>query len=186
MGRLLKHWLGSKRATAAIEFALTAPILLLLTGGVIEFGRIFQVYEAVNKLAAQYAIAYADCSDTPAGTCGTELNYYTNVNAIANIVPQLQSPTVQMFQVSMTTSSPYSVSVTYPSGGSLTAAQTAAVQTALTPAAQAALSNNAQSTIYGVLVTVSYTHSLIYFHNLMTPYLGGFLSPAYTVVQLKS
>jgi Flp pilus assembly protein TadG len=176
-------------AVAAVEFALIAPILLLFVGGVVEFGRAFQVFEAVNRLTAQYAIVYADCSDNPAGTCATELANYTNQNAVQNIVPQIiySRLSLQMFQVSMNTKTPYAVTVTYPAGGNLTAAQTVAVQAALTTAALSAFNNNSgQASVNGVIVTASYTHSLAYFPTLMGSFLSSYLSPTYTVVQLKS
>ncbi len=176
------------QAVAAIEFALIAPILVLFVAGVVEFGRAFQVFEAVNRLAAQYAVAYADCSDVPAGTCSSEVANYINQNAIQNIAPQLQyaNLSLQMFQVSIATSPPYAVSVTYGSGSTLTVAQTTAAQTALTAAAQSALTNNNQSSVNAVIVTAAYTHSLIYFPGPMRPFLSSYLTPAYTVVQLKS
>ncbi len=177
------------QAVAAIEFALISPILLLFIGGVVEFGRAFQVFEAVNRLATQYAIAYADCSDAPTGTCSIELANYTNQNAVHNIAPQLNysNLSLQMFQVSMSTQTPYAVSLTYGSGGNLTPAQTAAVQTALTAAANSAFNNNSgQATVSGVIVTATYSHSLVYFPTLMASFFSNYLTPVYTVVQLKS
>ena len=67
----LRSFLGSRRGNAAIEFAIVAPVMLLLTGGIVEFGLVFKVYNSVNRLATQYASAWSDCSDFPAGTCGT-------------------------------------------------------------------------------------------------------------------
>jgi Flp pilus assembly protein TadG len=177
MRKLAKRWLRSRRATAGIEFALIAPVLILFTGGIVEFGRIALVYETVNRLATQYAIAWADCSDTPQGTCSTEISNYTAANAIANIAPQLQNPSVnlslQMFQVQMSGTTP-TVVYAYPSGASLSTSQTALAQATFT---------NGQS---GVIVTAQYTHSLIYFQSLMTQFLSTKLTPTYTVAQLKS
>lgn len=188
MKKLLKRWVHDHQAVAALEFALISPVLLLLIAGVVEFGRAFQVYEAVNQLTSQYAIAFADCNDY-GDPCSTELATYTNANAVKNIFPQLvySNLSLQVFQVLMNTSTPYAVSVTYPSGGTLTSAQTTAVQTALTAAAQSALAyENNQPSICGVIVTASYTHSLAYFPTLMTPLLGSYLTPSSTVVQLKT
>jgi Flp pilus assembly protein TadG len=174
MRKLIRSWTRAERATAAIEFALIVPVLLLLMAGIFEFGRAFQVYEAVNRLVAQYAIAWADCSDTPVGTCSTELSAYTAGNAIANIAPQLKSAnlTLQMFQISMSGTTP-TVVYAYPAGGSMSAAQIAAAKAAFT---------NGQS---AVVVSATYTHSLI-FATLMTSFLSNYLTPTYTVVQLKS
>lgn len=49
--------------TAAIEFAFIVPIMLMLFAGVVEIGRAFQVYNAVDRLATQYAITWSDCSE---------------------------------------------------------------------------------------------------------------------------
>jgi len=175
MAGLRRGWLSSKRATAATEFALIAPVLLLFIGGVVEFGRIFEAYSVTNRLATQYAIAYADCSDYPAGTCSTEISNYTAANAIANFAPQLVASqlTLQMFQLSMSGTTP-TIVYAYPTGATLSAAQTAAAQAAF---------SNGQS---GVLVTATYTHSLIFFSAIMSTYLGRYLTPTYTVTQLKS
>jgi Flp pilus assembly protein TadG len=168
-------FLESENGIAAVEFAVIAPMMLLMLAGIFEFGRIYQVYSACNRLATQYTIAWADCSDSPAGTCSTELSAFTSANAIANIAPQLNPSklTLSMFQVQMSGSTP-SVVYSAPSGATLSAAQTSAVQ--------AALSNGAS----GVVVTATYSHSLAVFSTLMKPFLNSYLTPSYTVVQLKS
>ena len=154
---------------------MIVPIIVLLFAAIVEFGRIFQVYAATNRLATQYAIAWADCSDDPAGTCQTELGYYTSSYTIANIAPQLTASalTLTMFEVQMSGTTP-TVVYAYPSGATLTAAQTSAAT---------ATFGSGQT---GVIVTASYAHTLIFFSTLMTPYLGAALNPTYTVVQLKS
>jgi Flp pilus assembly protein TadG len=165
----------ARSAAAASEFALILPIIVLMFAAIVEFGAIFQVYAATNRIATQYAIAWADCSDSPAGTCQTELNTYTASYTIANIAPQLtaSSLTLTMFEVQMSGTTP-TVVYSYPSGATLTAAQTAAAQAAF----------SASQT--GVIVTASYVHTLQFFSVFMTPFLGGNLNPTYTVVQLKS
>jgi Flp pilus assembly protein TadG len=172
--RLLSHWLGSTNGTAGVEFALIAPLLLLFAGAIAEFGMIFQVYNATDRLAAQYAISWADCSDLPAGTCQTELATYTASAAVSNVVPQLKpaNVTLKMFQLQMSGSTPVVV-YAYPSGASLTSQQITAAQGVL------------QSGQSGVLVTATYQHSLNLFSALMSPYLASKLNPSYTVVQLK-
>jgi Flp pilus assembly protein TadG len=168
------RWLRSTDGTAAIEFALVAPLLLLLAGATSEFGGILKVYNATDRLAAQYAISWADCSDLPAGTCQNELAAYTAAATIANVAPQLvpANLTLQMFQLQMAGSTP-TVVYAFPSGATLSAAQTTAAQGAL------------QAGQTGVLVTATYQHSLNLFSVLMTPYLSAKLRPSYTVVQLK-
>lgn len=172
-GRMLNFG-RSRSGSAAIEFAFITPVLLMMIAGVVEIGRLFQVYNGTNRLATQYAIVYADCSDVPVGTCGTEVISLGSTSAISNIEPQLQTNllSVTIFQVSMSGSTPTTV-YTYPSGATLTTSQVAAAQGLLT---------NGQS---GVVVTATYNHNLQFFPTLMTPYLGSVLTPSYTTVQLK-
>jgi Flp pilus assembly protein TadG len=171
---------ASTRANAVVEFALLAPSLVLMIAGVSEMGRLFVVYNATNRLATQYAIAWSDCDDSPAGTCSTEMSLYTPQNAIHNIAPQLYSPTplcstltLQMFQISMSGATP-NVAYAYPSGTSLSASQSALAT---------ATFSSGQS---GVVVTATCAYSLGYFTSLMTPFLTGRLTPSYTALQLKS
>jgi Flp pilus assembly protein TadG len=174
MPRRIQGLLRSRSGTAAIEFAFIVPILLLMMAGVVEIGRLYQVYNATNRLVTQYAIAYADCSDRPVGTCGTEISAFGSTNAISNIVPQLQTSrlSVSIFQVSMSGTTP-SVEYAYPSGASLTASQVTAAQGVL---------SNGQA---GIVVTATYNHSLQFFQTLMTPYLASLLTISFTAVQLK-
>lgn len=174
MRAAFSRWLCATDGTAAVEFALVAPLLLLLAGATVEFGSIFKVYNATDRLAAQYAISWADCSDYPTGTCLTELASYTASATVANVAPQLvpANLTLQMFQVQMSGTTPVVV-YAYPTGTTLTAAQTSAAQGVL------------QSGQSGVLVTATYQHSLNLFSVLMSSYLSSKLRPSYTVVQLK-
>lgn len=61
----------------------------------------------------------------------------------------------------------------YPTGATLSASQTTAAQAAF------------ESGQVGVLVTLSYQHSIEFFSALMTPHLSSRLNPSYTVTQLK-
>ena len=171
----LPRLLRCRRGTAAIEFAFVLPLMILLAAGIVELGRAFQIYNAVNRLATQYAIAYSDCSDFPVGTCGVEITMYGDADAVKNIVPQLDSTklTLTMFQVSMNGSTP-TVIYAYPVGATLTAAQRSATQAAFA---------DKQA---GVLITATYLHSLAFFPTFALPWLSNRLSPAYTVTQLKS
>jgi Flp pilus assembly protein TadG len=173
----LRRFARATHANAATEFALVLPVMLTFAAGATEFGRAYQVYDASNKLATQYAIAFADCSDNPAGTCGTEAAMLAASNSIANVAPQLivANTSLQLFEVQMSGTTPTVVyAAGYPSTPSgLTAAQSAA--------ASAAFSSGQT----GVVVTVSYVHSLVYFPALMAPLLGGNLNPTYTITQLK-
>lgn len=168
-----------RQGASAVEFALIAPVLLLLTAGIVELGAALSVYRATNLLATQYAIAWADCKDDPAGTCSTELATYTSASSVTNVAPKLKSSqlTLRMFQVSMaSTGSPPAVTKTYsyPSSATLTATETSAAQSAF-PAGQS-----------GVIVSVSYTHQPMFFSQMSGTWLASTMTAAYLVTQLKS
>lgn len=171
----LAAFFRADRGTAAIEFAIVVPVLILLVGGIAEIGRAFQIYNNVNRLAAQYAIAWSDCTDVPAGACSTELLTYSSSATIKNIVPALKpaSLALGMFQVQMNGTTP-AVVYAYPVGTTLTSAEIAAAQSTL---------KAGQS---GIVVTASYSHQLEYFKSAMEPILGNPVTMTYTVVQLKS
>jgi hypothetical protein len=157
----LRGFPRATRASAAIEFALVLPPMLLFMGGIVEIGRAYQVYSAVNQLATRYAIVWADCSDYVQGsseTCTTELAHYTSTTAMQNIVPQLtNSISLRMMPVSMSGSTATVLSNPSPTGATLTAAELAIAQQSI------------RSGDVGVVVTVSYNHSLVYFQTLMAP-----------------
>lgn len=171
---------SSSNANAAVEFALLAPFVVLLMAGVSELGRLFVVYNATNRLATQYAIAWSDCYDSPAGTCSTEMSLYTTQSAMKNFVPQLYTPTpicgtltLQMFQISMSGTTP-NVTYAYPTGTALSTAQTNLAK---------ATFSTGQS---GVLVTATCASSLGWFASQMNSFLAGRLTPTYTALQLKA
>ena len=91
-----------------------------------------------------------------------------------NIVPELTpaQTSLSMFQIIMVGTTPTVVS-SYPAAAALSASQSAAAASAFT---------SGQS---GVVVTVSYNHSLVYFPSTMASILGSVLNISYTVVQLK-
>jgi hypothetical protein len=148
--------------------------MLVMIAGVVELGRLFQVYNATDRLATQYAIVFADCSDQPIGTCSTETTQLGASATVANFVPQLQTSLISLsiFQVSMTGTTP-SIVYSYPASSTLSSSQVAAAQSVLT---------SGQS---GVVVTATYNHTLQFFQNLMSPYLASVLTASYTAVQLK-
>ncbi len=159
----------------AVEFAILAPMMIVMLGGIYEVGKAFQTLNAVNELASQYAITWADCSDTPAGTCSTEMALYGTNGALGNVAPQLTtgSITLQMFQVAMSGTTP-TVTYKYPSGASLTATQIAAAQGALTTGQN------------GVVVTVNYTYTVTLFPGTLSGIIPTSIPMSFTVAQLKA
>lgn len=168
-------FIRARRGTAAVEFALIVPFMLLFLAGTVEFGRAYQVYSAVNRLATGYAAAWSDCGDSPAGTCATELAVYASTAAMRNIVPQLTATiSLRMMQFDLpATGSAVTSTYATPSGITLTTAEFTIAQSAI-PALQT-----------GVVVTVSYAHTLMFFGTIMGPIVGSVRNVSYTVAQLK-
>src|ERR1700712_2538102 len=99
---MLRRFRAARQGNAAIEFALIVPVMLLLMAGIVELGRAFEIYSAVDRLTTRYATAWADCNDSPAGACQTEIAQYTSASSIKNFVPQLTSTvTLRMIEVTM-------------------------------------------------------------------------------------
>jgi Flp pilus assembly protein TadG len=67
---LMTRVLGERAGVAAVEFALTVPVMLIAILGVIEFARAFWAQNALNYSVAQAArcmtIDTADCGTTTA------------------------------------------------------------------------------------------------------------------------
>jgi hypothetical protein len=103
------------------------------------------------------------------------MNNLASSNAVQNIVPQLTyaNLSLSMFEVSV-------------SGGSVTTIYSAPAAATLSAAQQTAATTVIASGQTGVVVTVTYAHSLAFFGTVMTPWLGAYLTPSYTVAQLKS
>jgi len=171
---LARKFLASRRGAAAVEFAFIAPVMVLMAAGVYECGGIFQSLTAVNRLASQYAISWADCSDLPVGACNTELGLYDTTSAIQNVAPQLTGAvTLQMYQVAKS-GSILTVTYAYPSSAGLNAAQTTAANAVL---------SSGQS---GVVVTVNYTYTLSIFSGVLSGIIPASVPISYTVAQLKA
>ncbi|MBV9077862.1 MAG: pilus assembly protein [Methylobacteriaceae bacterium] len=175
MRRNLRSLLRRTDGTAIVEFSLVLPVMLLMTAGVVEYGVAFQAFNGANRLAAQYAAAWADCSDNPAGTCATELTTLASTMTVANIVPQLAQSrlTLTLAQVQMSSSGPVAV-YAYPTGRSLTDAEKTAAAATI-PTGQV-----------GVVVTTTYTHQFQLFSAFLSGVPSNWLSATYTIAQLKS
>jgi len=171
----LRNFFGSRTATAAVEFAILVPVMIGLAGGGFELTRAFWSYNAANRLATQYAFTWADCSDSPVGTCLTEMGTYTPSAALTNIVPQLTAANIslRMFQITVNQGVVNTV-YAYPTGATPTAAEKTSATSTL---------NNAQT---GVIVSVSYVYNLMIFTTLMSPIIGSSYTMAFTVVQVKA
>jgi Flp pilus assembly protein TadG len=170
-----RKFLRSRAATAAVEFAILVPVMLGMAGGGFELGRAFQVYNAANRLATQYAFVWSDCPDSPAGACLTELSSYTSSATLANVAPQLITANIdlRMFQVTVNGTTVNTV-YAYPTGTTPTAAEQTAAISALT---------NGQT---GVIVSINYVHQLAVFTTLLSPIIGSSYTMAFTVVQVKA
>ena len=68
--RRIIHGSRAQRGQAMVEFALVAPIFILMLMGVIEFGRFVVAYEAANNAVREgtrYAIVHGYYSISPVG-----------------------------------------------------------------------------------------------------------------------
>jgi Flp pilus assembly protein TadG len=173
MIRRLIQFLKDRAGTAAMEFAIVVPVMITMGAGAFELGRAFQAYDAVNRLATQYAFTWADCSDSPAGTCNTELGYYTTSSSLANIAPQLVTSNIslRMFRVTVVGSAA-NIVYAYPTGATLTSAETST--------ATSTIANGAS----GVVVSVSYAYNLAVFMTWLSPIVGSSFTMAFTVAQI--
>jgi Flp pilus assembly protein TadG len=189
--RAARALLQTRRGAAAAELAVILPVMMLLVAGIIEFGRLYQVYEATNRLATQYALSWANCSENTTnvnGVCSAELPDYTNSTAIGNIVPELNVGSLTLTMAEFTVKAGVATvlySGGYASGSS--SANPAQLADATTRAASAfTVYAGPAASQYVVVVEAKYQHSLAFFNTLMSPFLGNVLTPSYVVVQLKS
>jgi hypothetical protein len=177
-----------KGGSATIELALILPVVMLLIAGIVEIGRLFEVYTATNRLAAQYASSWAYCPDSN-GSCNTELTYYVDPIKISNVVPQLNLANVHLYMAEYTVldaAGVLSAPVILYSGGyqpgsndAVNAAAAAASYTTATAQPDAVAQ-------HVVVVIATYNHSLSFFSYYMTPILSAYLTPTFTVAQLKN
>jgi hypothetical protein len=71
MKERLKRWFRSQRSQGMTEFAIIAPIILLLTFGIIDFGRGLYFYITLQQAAnegARVAVRASDFTDPAGGT----------------------------------------------------------------------------------------------------------------------
>ena len=172
--RGVRAFFKGRRGNAATEFAFLLPVMLALLAGVVELSRVLLAYNAVDRLASRYAISYADCSDIPNGTCQTELGTYVSTFAIKNMASQLTaSVTLRMFEVQFLNGN-MNVKYVSPSGATLTAAELTAAKAAV------------KDQQFGVVVTVEYLHSPLFFKAIASKFMSPTYDILYTIAQLKS
>ena len=94
MGAQMKHprTFNAQRGVAAVEFALVIVFLLLLTAGIVEFGRAFWYYDALTKATRDGArmLSVADKATFSTGTfIGEAKALVTEAANAANLKPPL-------------------------------------------------------------------------------------------------
>jgi len=185
---------AKSRAVASVEFALIVPGMLLMVAGLVEFGRFYQVYTVANRLASQYAVTWANCSESSTdtdGVCATELPNYTNAAAISNVVPQLSLNALTLTMAEFTVTQAGVATVLYVGGNTGGAANTTGDATQLADAKNKAatafnLFAGPAAVQYVVVTEVKYVHTLDFFPTLMSAILGDYLTFSYTSTLLKS
>jgi hypothetical protein len=161
-----------------------------LVAGIVEFGAILEVNTATNRLATQYALSWAGCTDIPAPACATEIASYTNAATINNLAPQLKianlTLTMVEFNITNGAATVYTTAGTSYTGGYPSASNTQ-IATATPAAVTAAAATESNSTTQWVVVVVAqYNHTLDFFGSFMGQFLNQALTTTYTVAQLKS
>lgn len=71
MRRLVSRFRRSEQGASAVEFALVLPVFLLMTFGIIEFGRLFWTSHALHETA----ISTARCMGIPQLECSQKGGY---------------------------------------------------------------------------------------------------------------
>lgn len=182
MRALSSSFRRDRRGSSVMEFALLAPLLLLFTGGLVELAGAYQKYIAVNRLAARYAISWADCGDA---FCGAELLLYASGFSEQNISPQLSPASaicLRMFRIRYDQSQNATVLNFYVSP--------ACPNTSTTPsssefAATKSLIVNFAGNPTAVVVFVSYTYNPLFFSAIVRPFIGNNLIFSSMVAQLN-
>jgi Flp pilus assembly protein TadG len=101
----------NRRATAAVEFAVVAPIFLLLVFGMIEYGRMVMVYQVLTNASREGArVAVLDGATTASVTAqvNTYLSNGTITGATVTVTPNPPSTAEFGDPVTVTVSIPFS------------------------------------------------------------------------------
>ena len=103
----LSRWILDRRGATAVEFALVAPMLILLLFGIVAFGAVLSVQNGLQQLVAEAARAsVAGLSDTER-TQLAQAVVTANAGSYAFIDPtkiglSTSDPTVSSFKVTVT------------------------------------------------------------------------------------
>jgi Flp pilus assembly protein TadG len=101
----------NRRAAAAVEFAIVAPVFLLMVFGMIEYGRMVMVYQVITNASREGArVAVLDGATT--ATVTASVNSYLTAAMItgANVVVAPNPPSTAKYgdPVTVTVSIPFS------------------------------------------------------------------------------
>lgn len=133
------------------------PVLILLMGATYELAGGIEANSQLNIMVGQVALSWGDCSDSPAGTCQTEMNQY--IAARSNIAPVLNTSqlTLNLWQVN---NSFGTINVVYGT-------------TAITPAARDLALAQIPGGQSGVVAIGSYTYQARAFVVVTQPFIGS-------------
>jgi Flp pilus assembly protein TadG len=101
----------NRRATAAVEFAVVAPVFLLLVFGMIEYGRMVMVYQVLTNASregARVAVLDGATSASVTSTVNTYLSSGTITGATVTVSPNPPSNAAYGDPVTVTVSIPFS------------------------------------------------------------------------------
>lgn len=86
-----------QRGAAAVEFALVISLLVLITGGIIEFGRVFWYLDVLTKATRDGARWMSDAKKTELGdNVATSQNLVINAATAAGLVPVLMNGNISV------------------------------------------------------------------------------------------
>lgn len=101
----------NRRATAAVEFAIVAPVFLLLVFGMIEYGRMVMVYQVLTNASregARSAVLDGATTASVTSTVNTYLSSGTITGATVTVSPDPPSNAQSGDPVTVTVSIPFS------------------------------------------------------------------------------
>jgi len=96
MTSLITRFRACQSGANAVEFALVAPVLMLLLFGIVGFGYVFGIYHGVQQIAAEAARASVSGMNDPEREAIARAFVASNASAYALIDPaRLQITTAQ-------------------------------------------------------------------------------------------